>query len=127
LIRDRCEDKQAIFSRETGIDATYVSRLLNPKGKPGDKNLGEDLIDVIRQRWPDLARDWFDVQPGSQRGGKGKFYVIENGGLTPDLANIAKRVAKLDRHWRAAVESIIAIGESASDAVTRAQKPRKQR
>jgi hypothetical protein len=42
----------------------------------------------------------------------GPLYVVQTAGLTPDVVTLARRIGNLDRYWRAAVEAILAIGES---------------
>lgn len=41
--------KQAELSRRTGIDASYISRLLYPEGKKGRKRMAEDTIEVLEK------------------------------------------------------------------------------
>lgn len=54
---------QVAFAEKTGIDPTYVSRLLYPPGKKGRKNLGLDTMRSICTAYS-LRTDWFD-QPTS--------------------------------------------------------------
>ncbi|GEM_PF-3699542 len=56
---------QAAFARETGIDTTYVSRLLYPEEKKGRKNLGLDTMRTICSTYK-LRTDWFDLELGSE-------------------------------------------------------------
>lgn len=51
------------FSDATGIDVSYVSRLLYPPGKKGRKNLGLTQMTVIRNSF-NLPAGWFDLPLG---------------------------------------------------------------
>ncbi len=53
------------FSDATGIDASYVSRLLYPLGKKGRKNLGLTQMSAIRDCYK-LPAGWFDLPLGNE-------------------------------------------------------------
>jgi transcriptional regulator with XRE-family HTH domain len=55
---------QIRFAEDTGLDASYVSRLRYPPGKKGRKNLGLDTMATIRTRYK-LAPGWFDLPLGA--------------------------------------------------------------
>lgn len=42
----------AKFAKATGIDASYVSRMLYPEGKKGRKRIGEDIVEKINAAHP---------------------------------------------------------------------------
>ena len=42
----------ARIARETGIDASYLSRCLYPPGKPGRKNMGDDTVSALDKHFP---------------------------------------------------------------------------
>src|SRR5574340_161187 len=54
---------QARLSAKTGVDASYISRLLYEPGKPGAKRLAEDTIEAI-EKGAGLPKGWFDMQVG---------------------------------------------------------------
>jgi SOS-response transcriptional repressor LexA len=49
LLRVTFHDKQADFARATGIDPSYVSRMLYVQGKKGKKNIGDDTLEAIQK------------------------------------------------------------------------------
>lgn len=44
----------AAIHKKTGIDASYISRLLYDEGKPGGKNMGEDIALALQKAYPDF-------------------------------------------------------------------------
>jgi hypothetical protein len=47
LLQTHCEGKRYILAEKLGCDASYVSRMLYPEGKPGKKNIGDDMVDAV--------------------------------------------------------------------------------
>jgi hypothetical protein len=45
---------QAQVASKTGIAADYISRALYPDGKDGKKNIGEDLLEVFIEHYPEF-------------------------------------------------------------------------
>ena len=55
LIVESYDDNAAAFSRATGIDPSYISRMLYPLEKNGSKAIEQGIIDqiqVVHARWP---------------------------------------------------------------------------
>ncbi len=88
---------QRKFSDDTGIDPTYVSRLLYPKAKAGRKNLGLANMTAIRAAYK-LSAGWFDLplgaelpaKPGDEVGAAKRAKKVE-----PDSAYKAERIAQV--------------------------------
>ncbi|WP_157090230.1 helix-turn-helix domain-containing protein [Polaromonas jejuensis] len=57
--------KQKAFSEKTGIDPSYLSRLLYEPGKKGRKNLGFDTMLAVRQTY-ELSPGWFELPIGAE-------------------------------------------------------------
>ena len=72
--------KQVAFSDQTGIGASYVSRLLYEPGKKGKKNLGVDTMDAIRRGYR-LPPGWFDLPLGADLPAIGSH-------MTPQIAKV---------------------------------------
>lgn len=53
------------LAKATGIDASYISRLLYPEGKPHKKRLGDEVVDKLRASLG-LCPGWFDLPLGSR-------------------------------------------------------------
>lgn len=64
---------QAEFAAETGIDPTYVSRMLYEPGKAGRKNVGPTQAAKISSAYM-LPPGWFDMEPGSAMPGAATTY-----------------------------------------------------
>ena len=47
----------------TGINASYISRMLYEEGKPGKKNIGEDTVNKISESFPDWLRSDYETGP----------------------------------------------------------------
>jgi hypothetical protein len=58
------ELSQRVFADQTGIDPSYVSRLLYEPGKKGRKNLGLANMTAIRKRYK-LPAGWFEMPLGA--------------------------------------------------------------
>lgn len=56
---------QKSMADTTGIDPSYLSRLLYPPGKKGRKNLGLETMASFRAGY-DLSAGWFDLPLGSE-------------------------------------------------------------
>lgn len=56
LIQPQVRGNIKKFADETGIDATYVQRMLYPEGKKGRKNIGEEYVKLIGSKYP----NWLD-------------------------------------------------------------------
>lgn len=57
--------RQVKLAEITGIDASYVSRLVSVPEKSGHKNLGVDTMAAIRAGF-NLGPGWFDLPLGSE-------------------------------------------------------------
>lgn len=53
------------LAKATGVDASYISRLLYPEGKPHKKRLGDEVVDKLRLSLG-LCPGWFDLPLGSR-------------------------------------------------------------
>lgn len=54
----------ARLAKDTGIDASYISRLRYPEGKKGRKRLADETIQAL-QAGAGLAPGWFDMPLGT--------------------------------------------------------------
>lgn len=52
------------LAKATGVDASYISRLLYPEGKKHKKRLGDEVVDKLRASLG-LCPGWFDLPLGS--------------------------------------------------------------
>lgn len=51
------------FADETGIDPTYVLRMLYKEGKSGKRNIGEEYVKLITAKFPDWLASHPDAKP----------------------------------------------------------------
>ncbi|MER2513479.1 MAG: hypothetical protein ABTQ25_13865 [Nitrosomonas ureae] len=58
LIRDKCDGINATLAKILGKEPSYVNRLLYPEGKPGKKNIGDEIMSDILDAF-DLPEDWW--------------------------------------------------------------------
>jgi transcriptional regulator with XRE-family HTH domain len=87
---------QKAMADTTGIDPSYLSRLLYPPGKKGRKNLGLETMASFRKGYQ-LSAGWFDLPLGSELPGtptaenSPAFLVMEE--ATPIPAHKAKSIS----------------------------------
>lgn len=88
LLRVKFHDKQADFARATGIDPSYVSRMLYVAGKKGKKNIGEDTLEAI-QKTCHVAPGVMDIPGGLvkylETNGSSRGLVSANVEAGPDI------------------------------------------
>lgn len=61
LIDDKYDGVVASLARESGIDPSYLSRMLYPEGKAGKKRIGEDMVEKITKIHPGCFGEYADV------------------------------------------------------------------
>lgn len=57
--------QKAELSRRSGVDASYISRLLYPEGKKGKKRMAEDMAEILEKSCG-LQTGWFDLPLGTR-------------------------------------------------------------
>lgn len=68
---------QAKLSKDSGIDASYISRLLYPEGKSGKKRMAEDTVEAF-ERGCGLPKGWFDLPLGTPLAQDGATFFGED-------------------------------------------------
>lgn len=74
LIDLKCEGVGAELARRTGIDASYVTRMLYEPGKKAKKNIGEDTVETIETSFD--VPGWFD--PRGTNASEPRIPVVAN-------------------------------------------------
>jgi len=105
LIDERSGGVIAVFAERTGINASYVARMLYPAGKKGGKNIGDVQIAKIRSTYTDVPAGWFDTPFDASP--SRRLRAVVDVEATPDALQLARRIARLDPAARRIVESVV--------------------
>lgn len=96
---------QAELAKRSGIDASYISRLLYPEGKKGRKRLAENTIEILEEKLG-LLKGWFDMPVGTT------LVVSKNQDPKPvDVCNYSVAYTNASNTTRALVDALLGVGD----------------
>lgn len=100
LIASDYNGVRAAFGRATGIDPTYVSRLLYEEGKPGFKRISDEIIEKIDKVHP----NWLATGKGNKELGAPPPPALQlaRDPILDDLAVLEKHEAE---RWRIRIKA----------------------
>lgn len=99
----------ALVSSKTGIDPSYVSRMLYSPEKSGAKNIGEELADKLTAAFPDwMSYRSPDLAPESNNGAREKITQFPvNHTLESTIERLVGYLKCVPEHRRKAVGGIL--------------------
>lgn len=91
-LKEHLGASQRSMADVTGIDPTYLSRLLYEPGKKGRKNLGLETMASFRTGY-DLSAGWFDLPLGSE--------LPDQGSVDDSISFMVKESPPINSPWSA--------------------------
>lgn len=114
LIRDQCGGVNAVLAKKLGKEPSYINRLLYPEGKPGKKNIGEEIMDAVIDAY-NFPENWWVATKDSDN------YGIDLSCATVEMIEHIKKVTLMDEdEFRETVDVF-----EAADEVVKARKRKK--
>ena len=114
LIRDQCGGVNAVLAKKLGKEPSYINRLLYPEGKPGKKNIGDEIMDAVIDAY-NFPENWWVATNDSDN------YGIDLSYATVEKINHIKKVSAMENdEFRETVDVF-----DAADEVVKARKRKK--
>lgn len=89
------------IAREIGVDSSYLSRCTYPQGKPGKKNIGDEMVVKLNDKFPDWQSDAEGYMPKTSEPAPPR-YTLTSGAAPREEFSIAEH--ELIRDFRALTE-----------------------